>query len=195
MPTIPACPFSMWSALPSRTTMSKSDFQRVIVGLVVYSTSLPYPYGTPLDLSSSQYISLYMPRLDNSADSPQPCHIVLRFNGCFAWTSMALQTSSVRLCLSERYQHFRNTQFPMAYIILCVRFTYLVRWKKIQLRHRRNTRYGWVANPYPTGTCTLQDASSFAWRTNALLIGKFCWVNFCLRSRIAKSDTVKFVLI
>jgi len=53
--------------------------------------SLPLPYGTPLDLSSSQYISTYMPRLDNSADSPQPNHY-----GCFAWTSMALQTSSVR---------------------------------------------------------------------------------------------------
>jgi len=53
----------------------------------------PYhcPCGTPLDLSSSQYISLYMPRLNNSADSPQPNQY-----GCFAWTSMALQTSSVR---------------------------------------------------------------------------------------------------
>ena len=37
------------------------------------------------------------------------------------------------------------------------------------LRHRRNTRYGWVANPYPTGTFTLQDAPSFAWR--ALTVG------------------------
>lgn len=44
-----------------------------------------YPYGTPLDLSSSQYISSYMPRLDNPADSPQPNQY-----GCFAWTSMAL---------------------------------------------------------------------------------------------------------
>jgi hypothetical protein len=34
------------------------------------------------------------------------------------------------------------------------------------LRHRRNTQYGWVANPCPTGTCTLQDAPSFAWRNN-----------------------------
>ncbi|MEJ1472452.1 MAG: hypothetical protein RPU59_15525, partial [Candidatus Sedimenticola sp. (ex Thyasira tokunagai)] len=35
------------------------------------------------------------------------------------------------------------------------------------LRHKRNTQYGWVANPYPTGTFTLQDAPSFAWRANA----------------------------
>ena len=63
-----------------------------------------------------------MPRLKNSADSPQS-HLY----DCFAWTSMALQTSSVRTnYLSERYQHFRATSAPMDYMILCVRFTYLV---------------------------------------------------------------------
>src|SRR4030043_238450 len=29
-----------------------------------------------------------------------------------------------------------------------------------------NTRYGWVVSPYPTGTFTLQETPSFAWRTN-----------------------------
>jgi len=29
-----------------------------------------------------------------------------------------------------------------------------------------NTRYGWVANPYPTGTLTLQDSPGFARRDN-----------------------------
>jgi hypothetical protein len=33
------------------------------------------------------------------------------------------------------------------------------------VRQRRNTRYGWMASPYPTGTCTRQEAPSFAWRT------------------------------
>jgi hypothetical protein len=28
------------------------------------------------------------------------------------------------------------------------------------LRTGRNTRYGWVANPYPTGTLTRQDTPS-----------------------------------
>ncbi|MGH8652618.1 MAG: hypothetical protein ACREYE_10815, partial [Gammaproteobacteria bacterium] len=36
-----------------------------------------------------------------------------------------------------------------------------------RLLHRRNTRYGWVASPYPTGTLTLQDAPSFSQRDNA----------------------------
>ena len=42
--------------------------------LVSLLAQRPYhlPDGTPLDLSSSWCISIYMPRLDNSADSPQP---------------------------------------------------------------------------------------------------------------------------
>ena len=30
-----------------------------------------------------------------------------------------------------------------------------------RLRHGRKTRYGWVANPYPTGTFTLPETPSF----------------------------------
>ena len=36
-----------------------------------------------------------------------------------------------------------------------------------RLRHGRKTRYGWVATPYPTGTCTLQETPSLSWRENA----------------------------
>ena len=32
-----------------------------------------------------------------------------------------------------------------------------------------NTRYGWLVGPYPAGTLTLQEAPSFAWRTNGQL--------------------------
>jgi hypothetical protein len=35
-----------------------------------------------------------------------------------------------------------------------------------RLRHRRKTRYGWVANPYPTGTSTPQEAPSLSRRDN-----------------------------
>ena len=38
-----------------------------------------------------------------------------------------------------------------------------------RLRHGRKTRYGWVANPYPTRTFTLQETPSFSWRDNARL--------------------------
>ncbi len=77
--------------------------------------SLPYPYGTPLDLSSSQYISTYMPRLDNSADSPQSNHV-----DCFAWTSMALQTSSVRPNIYRSDTSTSGTRIPYGlYDSLC----------------------------------------------------------------------------
>ncbi len=33
------------------------------------------------------------------------------------------------------------------------------------LLHIRNTRYGWLVRPYPTGTLTLKEMPSFAWRT------------------------------
>ena len=73
-----------------------------------------------MDLSSSQYISTYMPRLDNPADSPQPYQI-----GCFAWTSMALQTSSVRTVFTA-IPALQEHGLPMAYIFLCVRFIWIV---------------------------------------------------------------------
>ena len=50
-------------------------------------------------------------------------------------------------------------------MILCVRFVWVVR-RYVYPSQSRNTRYGWVATPYPTGTFTLQDAPSCAWRAN-----------------------------
>ena len=37
------------------------------------------------------------------------------------------------------------------------------------LLHRCNTQYRWLVRPYLTGTSTLQETPSFAWRTNAAL--------------------------
>ena len=74
-----------------------------------------YPCGTPLDLSSSQYIYLYMPRLENSADSLQPNQY-----GCFAWTSVALQTSSVRSNIYRSDTSTSGTRIPYGlYDSLC----------------------------------------------------------------------------
>ncbi len=38
----------------------------------------------------------------------------------------------------------------------------------LYLLHSCNTRYEWLAKPYSAGTFTLQEAPSFAWRTNGL---------------------------
>ena len=125
-----------------------------------------YPCGTPLDLSSYQCISSYMPRLKNPADSPQPNQ-----NGCFAWTSMALQTSSVS---SNIYRSDTSTSgsrqslWPIWFSVYASPILFMCCsphcWKVFTnptLRQRRNTRYGWLVKPYPTGTCTLQDALFF----------------------------------
>ena len=80
-------------------------------------TQLPYhlPCGIPLDLSSSRCISTYMPRLENSADSPQSNHC-----DCFAWTSMALQTSSVRSNIYRSDTSTSGTRIPYGlYDSLC----------------------------------------------------------------------------
>src|SRR5437867_7437233 len=57
---------------------------------------------------------------------------------------------------------------PAAYRILCLRFAHPCSPRvPPRLRHGGKTRYGWVANPYPTGTFTLQETPSLSWREHA----------------------------
>ena len=102
--------FPLLRLLRADLTSKRSSFTLLL-------TRLPYhlPCGTPLDLSSSQYISSYMPRLNNSADSPQSNHC-----DCFAWTSMALQTSSIRPNIYRSYTSTSGTRIPYGlYDSLC----------------------------------------------------------------------------
>ncbi len=95
----------------------------------------------------------------------------LACTGRFPWTSRSLTRSSTATCSFSGHcaSHSRYAVTTMACNLLCVRFTYFVRNVYVPLsthwcthysllRHRRNTQYGWVASPYPTGTFTLQDA-------------------------------------
>jgi len=69
----------------------------------------------------------------------------------------------------EAVSTLRSYELPTACTILCVRFTLFVHFlevNQLQFRRGRNTRYGWMVNPFPTGPFTLQDAPSFAWRSN-----------------------------
>lgn len=85
---------------------------------------------------------------------PHPSHF-----GCFV-----LSSSTLKLSTSETNSLSGCAITPATCRILCLRLIYLAR--PPGLRHRSKTRYGWVANPYSTGTCTPQDASSFARRDN-----------------------------
>jgi hypothetical protein len=67
--------------------------------------------------------------------------------------------------ISKLYQLFREHGLPYGLQdALCT--LHLFCSPLPRLRHRRNTRYGWVASPYPTGTLTLLDTPSFSWRDN-----------------------------
>ena len=81
--------------------------------------------------------------------------------------SVGVKTLGDWNAISELYQLSESTVSPTAYIILCVRFVLFVRRISTDSAERRNTRYGWLARPYPTRTFTLQDTPSFAWHANA----------------------------
>lgn len=62
-----------------------------------------------------------------------------------------------------------STPLPVAYMIPCVRFVWVVR-RYVYPSQSRNTRYGWLATPYPTGTFTLKETPGLAWRTRGYLL-------------------------
>ncbi len=66
--------------------------------------------------------------------------------------------------LSKLYQHFRRRGSPYGLRDSLSTLHLSCPPQSSPLRQRRKTRYGWMASPYPTGTFTLLDAPSFAWR-------------------------------
>ena len=65
--------------------------------------------------------------------------------------------------------------------MLCVRLPHII-VRSYLLLNEINTRYGWGANPYPTGTFTPQDTPGFAQRDNDKLSrAVFCvgWSVLC----------------
>ena len=71
--------------------------------------------------------------------------------------------------MSKLYQHFRERDLPYGLQdALCTLTSLVVR--RYRLLNEINTRYRWVANPYLTGTFTLQDTPGFAQRDN--VVGK-----------------------
>ena len=76
-----------------------------------------------------------------------------------------LKPSASELSISKLYQHFRERGLPYGLQdSLCTLTSLIVRGYPLLIEI--NTRYGWVANPYPTGTYTLQDTPSLSRRDN-----------------------------
>ena len=126
-----------------------------------------------------QRISSYMPQPEDSGGHPHPHH-----DGCFILASVYVKTLAIRNSHFEAVPAFRVRGYPYGLQDslctphpLCSAVCYL--W----LRCRCNTRYGWVAGPYPTGTSPRQDAPSLSWRDNARAISRssgesigVCWL-------------------
>lgn len=126
------------------------------------SSSLIYSTGVEWASQVLVCISSYMPRLVNSAGPSHPClyRMILYCLRC------TLQPSASGTCLFRSDASTSGSAVsPAAYMILCVRFVWVVR-HHVYPSQSRNTRYGWMASPYPSGTFTLIDAPSFAWRAN-----------------------------
>jgi len=75
-------------------------------------------------------------------------------------------SASATTPISKLYQHFRGRGSPYGLQDSLSTLHLSCSSQSSRLRHRRKTRYGWVANPYPARTFTLQDTPSFAWRDN-----------------------------
>ena len=131
--------------------------------ITVYpTTAFPQP-GANGASQVLQRISSYMPQPENSDGHPHP-----HLNGCFILASGNVKSLAIRSKLiSKLYQLSGYAVTPAACRMLCVRFNCFVRQhKNRRLRRSCNTRYGWVASPYPTGTFTRLDAPSLSWRDN-----------------------------
>jgi len=110
-------------------------------------------------------ICMYMPQPFDSEGPPYPSP--LRVFLC--WLRWALSPSPTsnfdfEAVCDASSKGLRN---PYGlYISLCTLHLYCLGFREkniyiffLAFRHKRNTRYGWLVRPYPTGTCTLQDAS------------------------------------
>jgi len=61
------------------------------------------------------------------------------------------------------------------------------------LLNTRNTRYRWLVRPYPTGTSTLQEMPSLAWRTDVFLPHVDRFIFFAGSARILYKDFISWI--
>jgi hypothetical protein len=135
------------SRLPVRSLFYDSTRAHALSGL--FTRSCPSPVGFIISLRSGAFgasrvlwrLSSCMPRPDDSGGRPHA------------------RPRRVLHALQGARSPLRPTGFSVyACPVFCSRLT--------PLRNRTNTRYGWMASPYPTGTFTRQETPRFARRDN-----------------------------
>ena len=155
------------SRLPGCSMFDDSTRAHAVSGL--FTCSCPSPVGVIISLHPGAFgasrvlerLSSCMPRPEDSGGPPRPSHLrALRV------AFQHVKTVGIRnKLISKLYQHFRERDLPYGLQdSLCTLAPSCSRLSP--LRNGTNTRYGWVANPYPTGTFTRQETPSFARRDN-----------------------------
>ncbi len=80
--------------------------------------------------------------------------------------SVCVKTLGIRNCVGRSCTSTSGSATsPTAYRMLWVRLPHVL-VHRYRFHSGSNTRYGWGANPCPTGTCTLQDTPGFDQRDN-----------------------------
>ena len=87
-----------------------------------------------------------------------------------AHASKGWRASDLRLGDYESLRGVRPPLRPTGFSVYASDISFVC--AKLHPPNIRNTRYGWPAGPYPTGTLTLQEMPNFAWRTSNCQ--KFC---------------------
>src|SRR5262249_28970036 len=104
-----------------------------------------------------------LPRPEDAGGPPPP-----RLVGGCVWPAGAFKPSASARALATLSQHCRGRGPPCGLQdTLSTLRPSCAPCVSSRLRHGRKTRYGRVARPDPTGTCTLPETPSFAWRENA----------------------------
>src|SRR5262249_946343 len=83
------------------------------------------------------------------------------------WPSGAFKPSASAMSLCDAVPALQGARSPLRPPGVAVDASPLLCAVSPRLRHGRQTRYGWLAHPYPTGTFPLLETPSLSWRENA----------------------------
>jgi hypothetical protein len=101
----------------------------------------------------------------NSASPTHPHHYT--YSAASVSHSVRVKTLCGWIAPFEARYTFTVREDPYGLQVSLCTLTLYFRSSVAQLLNKINTRYGWMVNPFPTGTFTLQDTLSFPQRDNA----------------------------
>jgi hypothetical protein len=166
-----ACPLPVLLRLPGAGAAAACRCQPgAVAGLPLpcLTSGLPYAVASavPKPLGPPKCFDAALPA-GHGRRTPADLHH-LASSVARVWPAGACTPSASAMAMSQRSQHCRVRGHPggLQAALATLRPSCAPRVPP-RLRHGRKTRYGWVARPYPTRTCTLPETPSLSWRENA----------------------------